>query len=214
MNDENETNESIDNEPNEPIGNEKKATEAESTANDSEMNVSEESDVNDVSAEMLGVQLEEARKEAKDNWEKLARVQAEMENLRRRTQKELQDAHKFALEKFTKELLPVFDSFELGIQAASADNGDIVKLREGNELILQQFKSVFEKFNIEIVDPVGEMFNPERHQAMAMEPTEDVDPNTVIKVFQKGYLLNERLIRPAMVVVAQAANPVKIDEQA
>jgi molecular chaperone GrpE len=169
-----------------------------------------------VSAELL-IQLENARKEARENWEKLLRTQAEMENLRRRTQKELQDAHKFALEKFTRELLPVLDSLELGIQAASSDaavGDDVAKLREGAELTLQQFRSVLEKFNIVAVDPLGERFNPELHQAMAMQPSEEADANTVIKVFQKGYLLNERLLRPAMVVVAQAAQTVRVDEQA
>ena len=169
------------------------------------------------SPEMLTAQLEDARKEARDNWEKLLRSQAELENLRRRTQKELQDAHKFALERFARELLPVLDSLELGIDAASSpDDGaaDIVKLREGSELTLQQFRSVLEKFNIETVDPIGEVFNPEFHQAMAMEPSAEAAANTVLKVFQKGYLLNQRLLRPAMVVVAQAADPVKIDEQA
>lgn len=176
----------------------------------------EESEQATVSPELLAAELEEARKEARDNWEKLLRTQAELENLRRRTQKELQDAHKFALEKFSRELLPVLDSLELGIEAASsaAADGELVKLLEGSELTLRQFKSVLEKFNIETVDPIGEIFNPEFHQAMAMEPSAETEANTVIRVFQKGYLLNQRLLRPAMVVVTRAAEPVKIDEQA
>lgn len=170
----------------------------------------------EISAEILVSQLEEARKEAQESWEKLLRAQAELENLRRRNQKELQDAHKFALEKFARELLPVLDSLELGIEAAASDTAanDIEKLREGNELTLQQFKSVIEKFNIEQINPLGEVFNPEFHQAMAMEPSNEAEANTVIRVFQKGYLLNQRLLRPAMVVVARAVDPVKIDEQA
>jgi molecular chaperone GrpE len=187
------------------------ATEAETAAG-------EELDQAVVSPELLAAQLEDARKEAKGHWEKLLRAQAELENLRRRNQKELQDAHKFALERFGRELLPVLDSLELGIEAAasSTDEGGsgIAKLREGNELTLRQFKSVLEKFNIEEIDPIGEVFNPEFHQAMAMEASEEAEANTIIRVFQKGYLLNERLLRPAMVVVAQAADPVRIDEQA
>jgi molecular chaperone GrpE len=181
-----------------------------------EITVGEESDQAAVSPDMLVSQLEDARREARENWEKLLRAQAEMENLRRRNQKELQDAHKFALEKFGRELLPVMDSLVLGIEAATsgATGGDIVKLREGNELTLRQFKSVLEKFNIEEIDPIGEIFNPEFHQAMATEASDEVEANTVIRVFQKGYLLNQRLLRPAMVVVARAADPVKIDEQA
>jgi molecular chaperone GrpE len=176
----------------------------------------DESEQTSVSPELLAEELEQARKEARENWEKLLRAQAELENLRRRTQKDLQDAHKFALEKFSRELLPVLDSLELGIEAATSDasGGDIVRLREGSELTLRQFKSALEKFNIETVDPIGEIFNPEFHQAMAMEPSAGVEANTVIRVFQKGYLLNRRLLRPAMVVVAHAAEPVKIDEQA
>ncbi|QJD29682.1 nucleotide exchange factor GrpE [Methylococcus geothermalis] len=148
--------------------------------------------------------LLEAQQQASDNWERFVRAQAEMENLRRRMEKDLQNAHKYALEKFAKELLPVMDSLELGIAASSADTPDVAKLREGAELTLKQFQSVFEKFGILAIDPVGEKFNPERHQAMALEPAESVEPNTVLKVFQKGYLLNDRLLRPALVVVAQA----------
>jgi molecular chaperone GrpE len=157
-----------------------------------------------LSAEELARQLDEASNKAKENWDKLLRMQAEMENLRRRTEKELQNAHKFALERFVKELLPVIDSVELAVQAASVDAPDISKIREGNELILQQFLSVLEKFNVTALDPVGEPFNPDRHEAMSMQPRADVEPNTVVQVFQKGFLLNDRLIRPAMVIVAQA----------
>ncbi|MCI0733891.1 MAG: nucleotide exchange factor GrpE [Methylococcaceae bacterium] len=183
---------------------------------ESEENAVVESEPANVPPELLAAELEEARKEARDNWEKMLRTQAELENLRRRTQKDLQDAHKFALEKFSRELLPVLDSLELGIEAAAsgAAESDTVKLREGAELTLRQFRSVLEKFNIESVDPIGEVFNPEFHQAMAMEPSAESEANTVIRVFQKGYLLNQRLLRPAMVVVACAAEPVKIDEQA
>lgn len=169
-----------------------------------------------VLTEKLESELEVALEEARGNWEKLLRSQAELENLRRRSKRELEDAHKFAVENFTRELLPVLDSLELGIQAASQDgtNHDAVKLREGNELILQQLRSVFGKFNIEVVDPVGETFNPEFHQAMTMEACDEAEPNTVIKVFQKGYLLNQRLIRAAMVVVAKATDSQKTNKQA
>ena len=128
-----------------------------------------------------------------------------MENIKRRTQKDLENAHKFALERFAKELLQVIDSLELGIQASAGDNPEVVKLREGSELTLKQLQAVFTKFNIEIVDPVGQPFNPELHQAMTQQPSAEVPPNTVTAVFQKGYTLNGRLIRPAMVVVSKAA---------
>ncbi|MGI2324276.1 MULTISPECIES: nucleotide exchange factor GrpE [Methylococcus] len=148
--------------------------------------------------------LLEAQQQASENWDRFVRAQAEMENLRRRLEKDIQNAHKYALEKFAKELLPVMDSLELGIAASTGDAPDVAKLREGAELTLKQFKSVFEKFGIAVVDPLGEKFNPEQHQAMAMEPAGEAEPNTVVKVFQKGYLLNDRLLRPALVVVAQA----------
>ncbi|OQK17633.1 molecular chaperone GrpE [Methyloprofundus sedimenti] len=163
-----------------------------------------ESEDAELSVEELKKQLAKAEKKAADNWDKVLRVQAEMENLKRRTQKDLDSAHKYGLEKFAKELLSVIDSLELGIQAATSDVPEVVKLREGSELTVKQFEAVFAKFNIEAIDPIGQPFNPEFHQAMTMVPTADAEPNTVINVFQKGYVLNGRLIRPAMVVVAQA----------
>lgn len=175
----------------------------------------EEEEVESLSAEELSRQLELTNHKAEENWDKFVRVQAEMENLRRRTEKDLQNAHKFGLENFIKELLPVVDSLELGLQAVAGDSPEFIKLREGSELTLKQLLSVLEKFNCVTIDPVGEAFNPEKHQAMSMQPAPDAEPNTVLTVFQKGYLLNERLLRPAMVVVAQAdAAPTKIDEQA
>jgi len=173
------------------------------------------------SLEELIRERDEARQKAQENWEKVLRMQAEMENLKKRVQMDLENAHKYGLEKFAKELLNVIDSLELGVQACTGDNPDIVKLREGSELTIKQFLAVFEKFNIVPIDPLGEPFNPGQHQAMSMQPSAEYGPNTVMNVFQKGYLLNGRLIRPAMVVVSQAAaespetGPVpKIDEQA
>jgi molecular chaperone GrpE len=165
--------------------------------------------------EQLGEQLILANRRAEENWDKLVRVQAEMENLRRRTEKEVTDSRKFALERFAKELLVVLDSLELGVQAAVGDSPEVAKLREGNELTLKQFLAVLDKFNVQPVDPQGQRFNPELHQAMAMQPTDEAEPNTVVKVFQKGYVLNDRLLRPAMVVIAQAVNQAPhLDETA
>jgi molecular chaperone GrpE len=165
--------------------------------------------------EELKKELEEAKQKANDAWDKAVRTQAEMENLKKRTQKELEDAHKFALTSFGKELLPVFDSLVLGLQAATGDSEDVKKFREGSELTIKQFESLFAKFNIVAIDPLGQPFNPEQHQAMLMQVVEGAEPNTVVNVFQKGYLLNGRLLRPAMVVVAKAAEkPTQIDEQA
>ncbi len=168
--------------------------------------------------ESLSIELEAAQAKAGESWDALLRVKAEMENLRRRSEKDVQGAHKFALEKFSRELLSVMDSLELGLQSFQGKGESVDDLKKGVELTLQQLGSVFEKFNIKAVDPTGEKFNPEFHQAMSMQPTADHEPNTVIAVFQKGYLLNERLLRPAMVVVSQQVTPPeetkKIDEQA
>ncbi len=165
--------------------------------------------------EVLRQQLEAAERKAEDNWDKLLRAQAELENLRRRMDRDLQNAHKYAIEKFSKELLAVMDSLELGLQAA-VETDDVEKIREGMELTLKQLLTVFDRFNIQPIDPVGEPFNPEYHQAMATEEIKGVEPNTVVKVFQKGYLLNARLIRPALVVVAKppAQEHAHVDEQA
>lgn len=155
--------------------------------------------------EELKQELEEAKQKAHDSWDKAVRTQAEMENLRKRTQKDLEDAHKFALTSFGKALLPVFDSLVLGLQAATGDSEEVKKFREGSDLTIKQFEALFEKFNIVAIDPLGQPFNAEQHQAMMMQEVEGAEPNAVVNVFQKGYVLNGRLLRPAMVVVAKAA---------
>jgi molecular chaperone GrpE len=180
---------------------------------ESEVEVEQDDKVEEVSLEQLYKQLKQAEKKAEENWDKVLRVQAEMENLKRRTQKDLENAHKYGLEKFAKELLSVIDSLELGIQASTSDDPEVVALKQGSELTIKQFESVFAKFNIEAIDPVGQVFNPELHQAMAMQPSTDVEPNTVLNVFQKGYILNGRLIRPAMVVVSQAVNAAESSDK-
>jgi molecular chaperone GrpE len=173
----------------------------------------------ELTIEELQQALADAEQKALDNWDKAVRAQAEMENLKRRTQKDLEDAHKFALTGFAKELLSVLDSLVLGLQAATGDSEEVKKFREGSELTIKQFESAFAKYKIEAIDPIGQPFNAEQHQAMAMQVVEGAVPNTVVNVFQKGYVLNGRLLRPAMVLVAKAAekqptdSPI-IDEQA
>jgi len=173
----------------------------------------------EMTIEELQQALTQTEQKAQENWDKAVRAQAEMENLKRRTQKDLEDAHKFALTSFAKELLPVLDSLVLGLQAATGDSEDVKKFREGSELTIKQFESVFAKFKIETIDPIGQPFNAEQHQAMAMQAVEGAEPNTVVNVFQKGYMLNGRLLRPAMVLVAKAVEKKptdipSIDEQA
>jgi molecular chaperone GrpE len=146
-------------------------------------------------------QISEAEKKAEENWEQLLRARAEMENLRRRTQKDLENAHKYGMEKFVAELLPVMDSMELGLAAESAS---VESLHEGMELTMSMLNKAFEKLSVVEVNPINEPFNPELHQAMTMQPSAEVEPNTVIAVMQKGYLLNDRLVRPAMVIVSKS----------
>lgn len=131
------------------------------------------------------------------------RAQAEIQNQRRRAELEVEKARKFALEKFATELLPVVDSLERAVEACQGDDEAISGLREGVEMTLKMFLDGIAKFNVECLDPQGEAFNPEHHQAMSMVEVEGTEPNTVVAVMQKGYLLNGRLIRPAMVMVAK-----------
>jgi molecular chaperone GrpE len=152
----------------------------------------------------LQQELAAAEQKAQENWDKAVRTLAEMENLKKRTQKDLEDTHKYALNSFAKELLPVLDSLELGLQAATGESEEVKRFREGSELTIKQFETVFAKFNVVTVNPVGQPFNAEQHQAVLMQEDERAIPNSVINVFQKGYLLNGRLLRPAMVVVAKA----------
>lgn len=175
------------------------------------------------SHEELTLLLEDARSKADEHWDQLLRVKADMENIRRRAKQDVENAHKFALEKFALELLPVRDSLEMGLAAAEAgDNNDASdRLREGTELTLKMLIAAMEKFGIEAINPTGETFDPALHQAMSMQESADHKPNTVMAVMQKGYQLNERLIRPAMVVVSKAASSADaaesgghVDEQA
>jgi molecular chaperone GrpE len=158
--------------------------------------------------------LEDARAKADDHWDQLVRTRAELENIRKRNQRDLENAHKFALEKFSTDLIQVWDSLELGHQAAQDEQADVEKLREGTELTLKLLVDVMQKYGIVQVDPDGEQFNPEYHQAMSMQERDDVEPNTVVAVVQKGYLLNDRLLRPAMVMVSKAGSGAAIDEEA
>jgi len=156
------------------------------------------------SKEELQLLLEDARNKADDHWNRVLRLQAELENLRKRSQRELENAHKYALEKFVQELLPVKDSLEMGLAAANEGDGEsAAKLREGMELTLKMLQAALEKFGVKEIDPQGQPFDPELHQAMSTVESDDAEPNTVVTVMQKGYLLNDRLIRPAMVVVAK-----------
>lgn len=150
-----------------------------------------------------GEELAEARARAEENWEALLRARAEMDNLRKRNARDLEQARKFALERFVKDLLPVLDSLEQGLEAAREQGGS-EKLVEGTELTLKMFAKVLSEHGVEEVNPQGEKFDPDVHEAMTMQPSREHEPETVMMVLQKGYVLNGRLVRPARVVVASA----------
>lgn len=163
-----------------------------------------DSDIAEKSAEDLAVLLEQAQAKADEHYQQLVRTHAELDNLKKRHARDLENAHKFALDKFVADLLGVWDSLELGHSAALDESADVAKLREGTELTLKMLIDVMARFGVEQIDPIGQPFNPEFHQAMSIQPRADVEPNTVVAVVQKGYTLNRRLVRPAMVMVSQA----------
>lgn len=159
----------------------------------------------EVSVESLLAELEQSRARAAELQDQALRVAAEMQNVRRRAERDVENAHKYALEKFGADLLPVVDSLERGLQAAGTDESTQA-VREGVELTLRILTDVLRKHGVEAVESVGQPFNPSLHEAMSMVPSPDHAPNTVMAVLQKGYTLNGRLVRPAMVVVAAAAS--------
>jgi len=136
--------------------------------------------------------------------EQVLRAQAETQNARRRAEQDVEKARKFALEKFVADLLPVADNLERAIDAGNADDEAQKAVLEGVELTLKSLQETLKKYKVEAISPEGEPFDPQLHQAMSMVPNPDVEPNTVLNVFQKGYTLNGRLVRPAMVVVSSA----------
>lgn len=147
--------------------------------------------------------IAELQAKADENWDRYLRAAAETENVRKRASRDVEHARKYAVESFAKEMLAVRDSFELGIDAA--DSADAEALVTGSQATLKLLTSALERFGISEVDPVGEPFDPELHEAMTMQPSADAEPGSVLMVVQKGYAINGRLLRPAMVVVAAEA---------
>jgi molecular chaperone GrpE len=164
-----------------------------------------EVDQSELSEESEHNQVEELQQKLTTLGEQLLREQAEMQNVRRRAQRDVESAHKYALEKFASELLSVVDNLERAIDAIDADDESQKAVAEGLELTLKTFIDVLDKYNVEPVEPEGQPFDADLHQAVSTVPNNEVEPNTVINVFQKGYTLNGRLIRPAMVVVSTSA---------
>ena len=156
----------------------------------------------------LELALATAKSAVAEQKDTVIRAKAEVENIRRRAAQDVEKARKFALEKFAGELLPVIDNLERAVQSIDKDNEATKAVGEGVELTLQSFLSAIGKFDLKPIDPQDQPFNPELHQAMSMQEVPGVAPNTVIAVMQKGYELNGRLVRPAMVMVSKAAPSV------
>lgn len=149
----------------------------------------------------LEQQLTLAEQKAHENWEKSVRAMAEVDNIRRRAERDVSNAHRYALEKFAASLLPVADSLEQALQLATQHGDDA--MREGIELTTKLFLDTLDKHGIKQINPLGEVFNPQLHEAIAMQPSDSAESNTVMSVFQKGYELNDRVIRPARVIVVK-----------
>jgi molecular chaperone GrpE len=167
-----------------------------------------ESDEENIDAEQAAAEtpvdatptLESLQAKADENWDRYLRAMAEADNIRKRASRDIEHAHKFALENFSKDLLAVKDSLEMGL--AAADTADAESLLAGSEATLKLLAGSLERFGISEIDPEGEPFDPERHEAMTMQPSAEVEPGSVLTVIQKGYVLNGRLLRPARVIVA------------
>ncbi len=156
-------------------------------------------------------QLEEAKELAAQNWEKLLRKEAELQNIKKRADNDVSNARKFGIERFAQELLAVIDSFEIA-QGVDANDSSAVAIKEGMDLTHKALIDVLEKFGIKAVDPIGEAFNPQFHEAISMQESSDVAPNQVLMVMQKGFMVHERVLRPARVIVAKAVT-VEAGEQ-
>ena len=171
---------------------------------DEELSADEEASEKPDSLEEALAKLAEAELVAEKAGNDLLRVQAEMQNLRRRTEQDVERAHKYGQEKFSAELLLVMDNLERALDSASQHDDEAVKaICDGVNLTLKSFMDCFAKFNIEVIDPIGEPFDPQLHQAMSIQENPEAEPNTVIAVMQKGYTLHGRVLRPAMVMVSK-----------
>jgi molecular chaperone GrpE len=167
---------------------------------EAEVGGEEQQTATEPSTEEVVAQLQEDLASAKDA---ALRAQADAQNVKRRAEQDVEKARKFALEQFAKDLLPVVDNLERALEAASGDDEAVKPIAEGVELTLKSFLDAMAKYKIEVVDPQGEPFDPNLHQAMSMVENNEVEPNSVIAVMQKGYTLNGRLVRPAMVMVSK-----------
>lgn len=198
----NPENEALDNE------NQTAEAQAENTEN-TEASVDAEAKIKELEAA-----LAQANATVESQKDSVIRAKAEVDNMRRRAAADVDKANKFALEKFASELLPIIDNLERAVQFADKENEAIKPILEGVELTHQSFLSTVTKFGLTVIDPQGETFNPELHQAMSIQENAELPPNSVMAVMQKGYSLNGRLIRPAMVMVTKKAPSEGVNTEA
>ncbi|MEZ9231782.1 nucleotide exchange factor GrpE [Vibrio amylolyticus] len=179
--------------------------EADVVGSDADIEWNEEQQVDEQESKIAQLEAALLTSEAKvqDQQDSVLRAKAEVENMRRRTEQEIDKARKYALNKFAEELLPVIDNLERAIQAADNENDAVKPVLEGVEMTHKSFVDVVAKFGLKEINPEGETFNPEKHQAMSIQESADHEPNSVMFVMQKGYELNGRVIRPAMVMVSK-----------
>jgi molecular chaperone GrpE len=193
-----------DNENIKDISEEESLKEGVEGSNEAEIEAeAEQEQVSDDPVEILETALNAANIEAVEARQDMLRMQADMENLRKRLVREHEKARRRTLERFMGDLLPVRDSLERGLEAAQDQTATVEALKEGKQLIMKMLTKVMDDHGLQIIDPVGETFDPEKHEAMTMIPSPDHDENTIIDVIEKGYQLHERLIRPARVVVSR-----------
>jgi molecular chaperone GrpE len=184
---------------------------AQAVGSDADIDWNEDDDAAKIAE--LEAALLKSQATVKDQQDSVLRAKADVENMRRRNEQEMEKARKFAIERFAGELLPVMDNLERAVQSGDKENEAVKPMLEGVELTLKTFADTLGKFNLKEINPEGEVFNPEFHQAMSIQESADHEPNTVMMVMQKGYELNGRVIRPAMVMVSKAAAN-NIDTQA
>ena len=156
-----------------------------------------------MSPEALRSALDEALARSDEHADAALRARAELENVRKRAEREVSNARKYGIERLVQELLPIKDSMEMGLAAAGEEGADVAKLREGTELTLKMLVAATQKFGVTEVSPLGEAFDPERHQAISTVDSDQAEAGTVTTVVQKGYLIEDRLVRPALVIVAK-----------
>ncbi len=167
-------------------------------------NASPEQKIADTSTDSMADALEEARKKAAENWDLFLRARADGDNARRRASLDVENAHKYGIEKFARSMLDVEASISHGIEAIKAVSTDNEKaLKEGMELTHKMLLGILEKFGVKQIDPMGETFDPMKHEALSTMPGEDLEPNKVMTVIQKGFVLQERVLRPARVIVSK-----------